>query len=71
MLTITSLHFIGLLSDGNIHSHNEHLHAMLEQAVEQGIKIRIHTLLDGRDTPARSAMSYANKLENKIEKLQN
>jgi 2,3-bisphosphoglycerate-independent phosphoglycerate mutase len=68
----SSLHFIGLLSDGNIHSHNEHLHAMLEQAVKQGIKkIRIHILLDGRDTPARSAMSYANKLENKIEKLQN
>lgn len=59
-----ALHFIGLLSDGNVHSHEAHLHAMLRRASADGIKrCRVHALLDGRDVPPRSALQYAARLE--------
>jgi 2,3-bisphosphoglycerate-independent phosphoglycerate mutase len=59
------LHFIGLLSDGNVHSNIAHLKSMLKRAKEQGIaKVRIHILLDGRDVEAVSAEKYINDLEN-------
>lgn len=59
-----SLHFIGLLSDGNVHSHITILLAMLTRASQQGIKkVRIHTLLDGRDVPPTSALEYIQLLE--------
>jgi len=59
-----ALHFVGLLSDGNVHSHIEHLLAMLRQAAREGVqKARVHALLDGRDTPGRSALTYADRLE--------
>ncbi len=46
------LHFIGLFSDGNVHSHIDHLKAMVERAKEEGVRtVRIHALLDGRDVP--------------------
>lgn len=65
-----TLHFIGLLSDGNVHSHQEHLHAMMEQAVKQGMKkIRIHILLDGRDVEAQSAELYIERLNKKMSEL--
>ena len=52
-----TLHFIGLLSPGGVHSHERHLHAMLRLAADAGVKrIRVHAFLDGRDTPPRSAM---------------
>jgi 2,3-bisphosphoglycerate-independent phosphoglycerate mutase len=52
-----TLHFIGLLSPGGVHSHEHHLHAMLRLAAESGVKrTRVHAFLDGRDTPPRSAM---------------
>ncbi len=52
-----TLHFIGLLSPGGVHSHERHLHAMLHLASEAGVnRIRVHAFLDGRDTPPRSAM---------------
>ena len=52
-----TLHFIGLLSPGGVHSHERHLHALLRLAAEGGVKrIRVHAFLDGRDTPPRSAM---------------
>ena len=58
------LHFIGLLSDGNVHSHIAHLEKMLVQAKKQGQKkVRIHILLDGRDVPATSALEYVGRLE--------
>ncbi len=64
------LHFIGLLSDGNVHSHIEYLLAMLHRAAEQGVKrIRIHVLLDGRDVPARSALAYIDRLEGVLHEL--
>jgi 2,3-bisphosphoglycerate-independent phosphoglycerate mutase len=58
------LHFIGLLSDGNVHSHIDHLEALLAEAKKQGVKkARIHILLDGRDVPPTSALEYVSRLE--------
>lgn len=58
------LHFLGLLSDGNVHSHVDHLLAMLEQAAREGVAAaRVHVLTDGRDVPARSALVYVDRLE--------
>ena len=58
------LHFLGLLSDGNVHSHEAHLHALLRKAVSQGVKkIRLHVLFDGRDVAAKSAETYVERLE--------
>lgn len=55
----STLHFLGLFSDGNVHSHIDHLKAMVESAVKLGIqKVRIHILLDGRDVPETSALDY-------------
>ncbi len=59
-----SLHLIGLLSDGNVHSHIDIIFALLRQAQIQGIKkVRLHTLLDGRDVPPTSAHEYVASLE--------
>jgi len=59
-----TLHFLGLLSDGNVHSHIDILLAMLQQAHKEGVnKVRIHTLLDGRDVPPTSALDYVATLE--------
>lgn len=59
-----TLHFIGLLSDGNVHSHENHLYAMLRKAAEQGVKrLRVHALLDGRDVGEKSAETYVARLE--------
>ena len=53
------IHFIGLFSDGNVHSHIDHLKAMVSQAKIEGVKtVRIHALLDGRDVPETSALDY-------------
>lgn len=66
----STLHFIGLLSDGNVHSHINHLFAMLRQAKEAGTaKARVHILLDGRDVPATSALEYVEKLEAVLSEL--
>jgi len=55
----STLHFIGLFSDGNVHSHLDHLKGMLIQAKKEGVtKVRIHPLLDGRDVPPTSALDY-------------
>lgn len=55
----STLHFIGLFSDGNVHSHIDHLKAMVVQAKAEGVKtVRIHALLDGRDVPETSALDY-------------
>jgi len=58
------LHFIGLLSDGNVHSHIDQLFSMLrESSLEKVIHARVHILLDGRDVPEKSALTYIDKLE--------
>ena len=65
-----TLHFIGLLSDGNVHSNISHLLAMLKEAKSEGVKkVRVHILLDGRDVPATSAPEYIEKLENTLAEL--
>jgi 2,3-bisphosphoglycerate-independent phosphoglycerate mutase len=65
--SVATLHFIGLLSDGNVHSHIDILMAMLDQAQRQGVsRVRIHVLLDGRDVPPTSALVYIEKLESRL-----
>jgi len=60
----STLHFIGLLSDGNVHSNISHLKAMITEAKKEGIaRVRAHILLDGRDVPATSALDYVADLE--------
>ena len=54
-----TLHFLGLFSDGNVHSHIDHLKALIAQSKAEGIaKVRIHILLDGRDVGETSALDY-------------
>jgi len=68
----STLHFLGLLSDGNVHSNIAHLKAMIKKAKEENItKIRIHTLLDGRDVGETSALEYVKPFEEFLEKLNN
>ena len=66
----TSLHLIGLLSDGGVHSHQEHLYALLRLAKSKGLtKVFVHALLDGRDTPPRSGAGYLQQLEQQIQRI--
>ncbi len=66
----TSLHLIGLLSDGGVHSHQKHLYALLQLAKQKGLeRVFVHALLDGRDTPPRSAAEYLSQLEKQIRKI--
>ncbi|MBR5311913.1 MAG: 2,3-bisphosphoglycerate-independent phosphoglycerate mutase [Clostridia bacterium] len=65
-----TLHFLGLFSDGNVHSHIDHLKAMLAQAKAEGVaKIRVHILLDGRDVGETSALEYVEPFEAYIAEL--
>ncbi len=65
-----TLHFIGLLSDGNVHSHIDHLVAMLKASAAEGVKrIRIHALQDGRDVYERSALTYIECIEAVLKEL--
>ena len=65
-----TMHFIGLLSDGNVHSNISHLLSMLTEAKKEGVRrARIHILLDGRDVPATSALTYVDMLEAKLAEL--
>jgi len=59
-----ALHFIGLFSDGNVHSHIDHLKAMVARADAEGVaKVRVHVLLDGRDVGEQSALEYVEPFE--------
>ena len=65
-----AMHFIGLLSDGNVHSNISHLIALLRQARAEGVKkAYCHILLDGRDVPATSALEYVDQLEQVLSEL--
>ena len=65
-----AFHFLGLLSDGNVHSHINHLFALLDRCKVEGIKrVYCHILLDGRDVPATSALEYVDMLEDKLASL--
>ena len=66
----TALHIMGLLSPGGVHSHEDHIHALLELAARSGLrKIFLHAFLDGRDTPPRSAESSLQRLQDKCAML--
>ncbi|MDL2236542.1 2,3-bisphosphoglycerate-independent phosphoglycerate mutase [Christensenellaceae bacterium OttesenSCG-928-K19] len=67
----TSLHLIGLVSDGGVHSHQEHLYALLKLAKERGVGGRtyVHCLMDGRDVPPDSGKGYIEKLQREIEAI--
>ncbi|MGI5838100.1 MAG: 2,3-bisphosphoglycerate-independent phosphoglycerate mutase [bacterium] len=63
----TSLHLFGLLSDGGVHSHIDHLFALLDMAADYGIeKVFVHAFLDGRDVPPKSAGQYLDLLEKRL-----
>lgn len=65
-----ALHIFGLLSDGGVHSHENHIHALLELALEKGLsKVYMHAFLDGRDTPPKSAEAYIRCLQDKMDGL--
>ena len=65
-----TLHFIGLLSDGNVHSHINHLKAMIAEAKKEGItRVRVHALMDGRDVPETSGLTYIEDLEKCFDSL--
>ena len=65
-----AFHFLGLLSDGNVHSHINHLFALLDRCKAEGIRrVYCHILLDGRDVPATSALEYVDQLEDKLAAL--
>ena len=66
----TTLHFLGLFSDGNVHSHIDHLKALIERAKADGVsRVRIHILLDGRDVGETSALDYVRPFEEFIAAL--
>ena len=66
----SSLHFMGLLSDGGVHSHNTHLYGLLEMAKRNGLeKVYVHCFLDGRDTPPASGKEYAVQLTEKMKEI--
>lgn len=66
----TALHLMGLLSDGGVHSHIEHLFALVELAKRQGLeKVYIHCFMDGRDVPPESGKGYMEQLCKKLEEI--
>ena len=67
---IHTLHFIGLFSDGNVHSHIDHLKAMIAQAKKEGVRrVRIHILIDGRDVGETSALDYVLPFEEYLDSV--
>ena len=66
----SAVHFMGLLSDGGVHSHNTHLYALLEMAKREGLsKVYVHCFLDGRDTPPASGKEFIEQLEAKMKEI--
>ncbi|HKY64333.1 MAG TPA: 2,3-bisphosphoglycerate-independent phosphoglycerate mutase [bacterium] len=64
----STLHLMGLLSDGGVHSHQDHLFALLKLAKQEGLQdVAIHAFLDGRDTPPESGLEYLQRLEEEIQ----
>jgi len=66
----SALHLMGLLSDGGVHSHNEHLYALVELAKKNNLsRVYIHALLDGRDVPPSSAADFIDELNEKLSQI--
>ncbi len=67
-----AIHILGLLSPGGVHSHEEHIHAMIQLAIDRGVKrVFLHAFLDGRDTPPKSAKESIQKVEELFKTLGN
>ena len=65
-----TVHFLGLLSDGNVHSNIKHLFELINKCAEEGIKkVRIHALADGRDVPGKSALNYFEPTQELMDKI--
>lgn len=65
-----AIHFMGLLSDGGVHSHIKHLYGLLEMAKRTGLKkVYVHAFMDGRDTAPTSGLEFIKELENKIKEI--
>jgi 2,3-bisphosphoglycerate-independent phosphoglycerate mutase len=65
-----SFHLIGLLSDGGVHSHQDHLYALLKMAKRRGLeRVFVHAVLDGRDTPPHNGIKYLEQLERKLKEI--
>lgn len=63
-----TLHIMGLLSDGGVHSHIDHIFALIDMAKQQGLyKVCVHCFMDGRDTPPQSGIGYVQQLQKKLE----
>ena len=65
----STLHLMGLLSDGQVHSSIAHLFALIDAAVRASVPLAVHAFLDGRDVPPRSAQTYLEMLEGKLDSL--
>ncbi len=65
------LHLAGLLSDGGVHSHIGHLEALCKMASDEGLTVRIHCIMDGRDTSPKSGLEFLTRLEKSISGLKN
>ena len=65
-----AVHLMGLLSDGGVHSHQRHLHALVRMAATRGARdVRVHCFLDGRDTPPQSGLGYVRVLEEELDAI--
>ena len=66
----SAVHFMGLLSDGGVHSHNTHLYGLLELAKRHGLEhVYVHCFLDGRDTPPASGKDFVKQLSDKMKEI--
>jgi 2,3-bisphosphoglycerate-independent phosphoglycerate mutase len=66
----SGLHLMGLVSDGGVHSHINHLLALLKMAASHGLtKVYIHAFMDGRDTPPNSGLNYINRLQKELDRI--
>ncbi len=66
----SALHLMGLFSDGGVHSHLEHMFALVELARQEGLaKVYIHAFLDGRDVPPQSALGFVEQAERELKKI--
>ena len=66
----SSLHLIGLLSDGGVHSHTDHLYALLEMAKQNGLsRVYVHCFTDGRDTKTKSGLTYMERLQTRMREI--
>jgi 2,3-bisphosphoglycerate-independent phosphoglycerate mutase len=67
-----SVHFLGLLSDGNVHSHINHLLQLIDECAHVGVqRVYVHTLMDGRDVEKDSGLKYIDMLEEKLDMYNN